>query len=224
MRIRVLVDISMLVIVLLLMCYHSMENIWHEVLGVSLFVVFILHNYLNWFWYRSLLKFRFSVEFLSRVIVNLLLAIIMLVMIVNSVFISHSVFDFIPAESSLFVNKIHLFCAYWLLIIMSVHIGLHGKWIQGLLKKIHLSGMLVKALLHLIAVSSMIDGALLFMEKGIASKLIMLDAFGNWSADSAIWSNFRNYFIIVLGISCFTSYLMRTLKALPYHKIFGGKL
>lgn len=54
--IKIAVDVAMFVLFLLLMEYHLLPDVAHEWLGISVFILFIAHNALNYKWYTYCLK------------------------------------------------------------------------------------------------------------------------------------------------------------------------
>ena len=55
-RSKEFIDIVMYIVLILLMCEHSLVGLTHEVLGIILFISFIIHNALNYRWYKLILK------------------------------------------------------------------------------------------------------------------------------------------------------------------------
>ena len=52
--VRLIVDIVMTILLLMLMGYHLWGTELHEIAGVALFVLFIIHHILNAHWYKNL--------------------------------------------------------------------------------------------------------------------------------------------------------------------------
>lgn len=82
----------MYAIFLLLMGQHLLSGAVHEWLGISLFVLFITHNVLNYRFYTTLFKGKYSVIRIVQTIINLLLLTAMLLCIASSMMISGTVF------------------------------------------------------------------------------------------------------------------------------------
>lgn len=57
---KILVDVLMTVGLLILMGYHFWGDTAHEWVGAGMFVLFILHHVLNWSWWKSLFKGRYT--------------------------------------------------------------------------------------------------------------------------------------------------------------------
>lgn len=132
---KVIVDLAMTVLMLLSMASVLTGNMVHELSGVSLGILFIIHNILNRRWYQALLKGRYDMLRVLHTAVNLLLLIAMLAAMVSAVTISQSVFAFLNLKGGLLGRQIHTFAANWGFIIMSVHFGLHWNMMIGAVEK-----------------------------------------------------------------------------------------
>lgn len=67
---KIFTDFSMLMCFLLLFAYPATGGFAHEVLGVVLFVLFALHNVLNYRCYKALFKGGYGAERILRTSVN----------------------------------------------------------------------------------------------------------------------------------------------------------
>jgi hypothetical protein len=52
----------------------------------------------------------------------------MLVLVLTSIVISESVFAWLPIPDSIYLREVHWFSAYWVMMIVGVHLGLH--WLR----------------------------------------------------------------------------------------------
>ena len=71
--IKITVDAAMFVLFLLLMEYHLLPSVAHEWLGISVFVLFIAHNALNYKWYAVLFKGKYTAIRIVQTVVDFLL-------------------------------------------------------------------------------------------------------------------------------------------------------
>lgn len=67
-RLKIGIDIAMTVALLLLMTYSLISEALHEWIGVGMLVLFILHHILNGRWSRSVLKGRYNIVRVLRVL------------------------------------------------------------------------------------------------------------------------------------------------------------
>lgn len=57
---QIVLDTMMTILMMFAFAYQLTDNLYHEVIGVSLFVLFITHNIMNRKWYKNLLVGRYS--------------------------------------------------------------------------------------------------------------------------------------------------------------------
>ena len=124
------VDIGMTVALMFLMTYEMIGQALHERLGIGMFLMFVIHHVLNRRWFRI---------WQTMLVVSVLLS--MIGSMVSGAIISRSVLSFLPIHGgSSFGRKLHMLSAYWGVVLMSLHLGLHwnmmlgvaGKAVQGL--------------------------------------------------------------------------------------------
>jgi hypothetical protein len=116
-------DLVMTFLMLIAMAYYITGNMVHEVVGVVVLLLFIVHNFLNRRWYKAILKGTLSVRRILQIGINLLFLVTMVLMMVSAVLISSDIFPFIPINNDMTLRQIHVQTAYWGFIIMAVHIG-----------------------------------------------------------------------------------------------------
>jgi len=149
-------------IMLLQMSTRFTGNAVHEILGILLFILFIVHNVLNLNWYRSVLKGKYNLTRTISLISNLSLLIIMTILFISAVPISRTVFTFLNLDGTINIRRIHTVAAYWGLIFMGIHIGIHWRMIMGAINK-----MAGKKQLNLVVTSFMRIVATLIVINGI---------------------------------------------------------
>lgn len=134
---KIIIDIIMTAIFLLLMWLDGTGVFWHEILGLYVGSMFILHLVLNWDWIKAVTQ-RFS-KAKSRIkgmyILNVLLLVDMLVIIISGIFISQELFLDWFSVDLLVWSTIHHIASYFGLLLISVHIGLHWKMILCAFRK-----------------------------------------------------------------------------------------
>ena len=77
-RIRLIIDIGMTLLLPLLMAYSLIGELFHEIIGTLIFLLFIIHHVLNRKWGGSLLKGKYSAGRIFRTVINVLLFIFMI--------------------------------------------------------------------------------------------------------------------------------------------------
>ena len=65
-------DILMTILMIVVMSYQATGNLFHEVAGVILLVLFVIHNILNRKWYKNIPKGKYSGFRNMMLIINIL--------------------------------------------------------------------------------------------------------------------------------------------------------
>jgi hypothetical protein len=220
--IRLAVDLTMIILLFMASGYRITGNIIHELIGVSIFVFFIVHNVLNGRWYQRVFEKKNSLPATLNRAVNLLTLIAILVLLVSAVHISHTVFDFIPAEGSLLIRKIHVSAAYSSLILMSMHLGMHWGTIISMMRKmtrIKFATPFGIIMLRLSAVLIAGYGMYVSFERNVCSKLIAYYTYDFWNSGQSVLIYFIDS-MSVMGIYVFgTHYVLKFV--LKYKRVKG---
>lgn len=121
----------------ILMVYSLVGEFYHEIAGTIMFVLFIVHHFLNRRWFGTITKGRQTIRRVVSSMINLLLIPVMLLVPISGMLMSKYLYTLlrIPAPMSI-VRLIHLSLSHWGLILMSLHVGMHvgsesskfGKW------------------------------------------------------------------------------------------------
>ena len=167
--IKVCVDAAIAVLFLLLMGYHLLDGATHEWLGVSLFILFLAHNGLNYKWYLSLFKGKYGAVRIVQTVINVLLWAAMICCIVSSMCISAYAFTW-THTNMMMGRKLHLGATVWAFVLMSLHLGFHWSYFIGMAKKIAKPSEKVSAILKWVFRAAVLAGCLyaatVFMSRG----------------------------------------------------------
>lgn len=122
---RRLVDLLLLSVLLVLMAYPLTGNAVHEVLGLGLCAMLVGHNLLNFSWYRS----RWNGNALVRLHagINLLLLLSLATLLGSGALISRTVFPWAAQGEAWTARDLHVAAGCWLLLLSSVHLGIHWR-------------------------------------------------------------------------------------------------
>ena len=70
-KIRIIIDISMTVMMPLLMAYSLIGELFHEIAGSLIFILFIVHHILNKKWYSNVAKGKYNARRIFQTILNI---------------------------------------------------------------------------------------------------------------------------------------------------------
>lgn len=125
-KLKLVVDILMILTFLFLMGYQLWGESAHEWAGVSMLVLFIIHHVLNVPWYRNLFRGKYT---RVRVLINgvdLILLAVMVCLMISGLTMSRHVFAFLPISGGMGAARlIHMSACYWGFVLMAFHLGLH---------------------------------------------------------------------------------------------------
>lgn len=101
-----------------------------------MFVLFIVHHSLNWNRNKNLFRGRYTIVRVFQLVVNLPVLAVMLIQMYSGIVLSRYVFDFLPIEGGLaLARRLHILGAYWGILLISLHLGLHWNMILGMVRK-----------------------------------------------------------------------------------------
>jgi hypothetical protein len=172
---------------LVAMAYYITGNMVHEVIGVVIFILFIVHNVLNRHWYKAIFKGRYNLLRIIKLGINLLFLVTATLMMISAVLISSDLFPFIPINNDLILRQIHVQTAYWGLIIVAVHIGLSwGMIISSVQRMTGITGSsrIRTITLRILTVLIVAYGVHSSFEEDMGSKLFIYNPFG-WFYDGS---------------------------------------
>lgn len=188
--IKICVDIVMMILFLLLMEYHLVSDAAHEWLGISLFVLFLIHNILNYKWYLVLFKGKYGAVRIIQTIINFLLWIAMLGCIVSAMSISAHVFNWMNISAVSFGRKLHLAATVWAFFLMSLHLGFHWAMFVGKAKKIvHASdkaAAILKWIFRMIVFAICVYGIYNFGVRKLWEEMFLLTEFKWYDYDKTV--------------------------------------
>lgn len=179
-KIKVFIDIVMYIALILLMCEHSLVGLTHEVLGIILFILFIMHNALNYRWYKLILKRKINSKMIPSLIINFLIFVTLIILILSSFMISGYVFKGLISSNSMLSRGLHMVSSIWFYILVSIHLGLH---LNAMLYKI-------KGKLYFIILEAII----------ILSGLIVFIFIDKMYEEMFYLTSFKNYREVILPI------------------------
>lgn len=209
------IDLIMTVLILTAMACRLTGTTIHELLGIALFILFVIHNFLNWGWYKSLLKGKYTTIRIFHTAVNLLLLISMLALLISGVMLSRTVFAFMYLNGGLFARKLHMVSVYWGFILISVHLGMHWGIIMGAVRKM---AKMTSAnrnrtrALQIMAVLIALYGVYASFSREMGAKLILYYTFDFWNYDQSPMIFFLDYLSIMGLYVCVTYYADRLVQ------------
>ena len=208
---RLLLDLVMVALVLLEFAYRLTGSTVHELVGLSMLTLFVVHGAWNWRWFTTLFKGEYGGLRIVSMAVNVLLLITVTLMIVSGLLNSDLLFSLWQIEFDLLPRELHTASAYWLLTLMSVHLGMHWKMVMAEARK--LSGRawtslplpLRTGLLHVVSASIAGYGVLATIERNVLARMTAYYSFGSGELDEPMLG-FVLQFVAIVGLHCYLTY------------------
>ncbi len=212
---KICIDFTMTVLLLFAFAFQLTGDFGHEIIGISMLSLFILHNALNYNWYKTLFKGKYPLQRLISIATNILLLIDMLILMISGIMISHNIFSFLSISSSFAATQVHTLSAYWGLILISVHLGNHWNMMVAGLNKMTKGNKKISTLLSTIGILIAIYGIKTSFEMDIGSKLFLQSTFSYWDFGKFPIKFFMNY-LTIMGLYISITYY--SLKLINFYK------
>ena len=218
-KLRIVIDIGMVLLLPLLMAYSLVGEAAHEYLGIGMFLLFAAHHILNAAWWKHLLRGRYTPLRIFGTAVNLALAIIMLALPISGMILSRHVFQFLHLGGSATARTVHLLASYWGLVLMSFHAGMHGNVMVGMLRKsfnIRQTSTVGTWALRLISVLLAVCGIYAFVQQKISSYLFLRTQFVFVDFSQPVSQSLLEYCVIIVLLMVVGYYAAKLLKVLHH--------
>jgi hypothetical protein len=210
---RLVLDLAMALLFVASLGYRMTGAEAHEWLGTLLCSLFVVHMGINWRGYRNILKGGYTLRRRINTALNLLLPAVMLVLCVSGIMNSRHVFDFLELNGGMAARRLHSFAAYWGIVLIGVHTGIHWTRVLGTVKK--LAGLkeenasTTRALCGA-ALMAAVYGLWASFDRAMGSKLFLGFSFDFWdSSRPKILFYIDNLAIMALYIAA-THYALKT--------------
>ena len=171
-RLRMTIDITMTILSIILMGgnYLFPADLVHEILGVGLFFLWVVHIILNRRWYGAIFRGKYNPYRVMQTVINCCILICTIFLIISGIILSNHIFTFLNIQGGLgFARIAHLLASHWYYLFMSLHIGLHvGRLFQNVTEKIIPRILLALACIY---------GLYAFIARGVWKYLILQQQF-----------------------------------------------
>lgn len=185
---KILIDIGMTICLLLLMPYSLLSETAHEWIGMAMLVLFISHHILNHKWVISVRKGKYNAFRVIQIVL---------------VILSNHIFKWIKISGTyMTARQIHMFCAYWGLVVMSLHLGFHWNIAVAMVGRLweHLSVIRTWAA-RSVATTIAGYGLYAFYRRQIGDYLIMRMHFVFYDYEKGIFPFLLDYLAVMILIA-----------------------
>ena len=172
----IVVDFFMTILLLLLMAFQITGQEFHEWLGAGMLVLFLVHNILNYRWYKNLFKGKYNIIRILQTISNVAVLVSMLCLSYSGIVMSRYVFGFVSVGGMGLARRMHMAVSYWGFVLMSIHLGFHWRMVVGMAGKMTGGRKLPKGILwifRILVVLIAVYGAVCFYRLNIISYMFL---------------------------------------------------
>ena len=208
-RVRLLLDFLGVALIIACLAYWWLDNLTHELFGIALFVLVIVHNVFNRRWYGGVTKRRMDATRVVNLVTIVCLAIGMLVMLVTSLLVSRDLFPFTALSGAFSVREIHMFAGYWVLLIIAVHLGTRWEVVMNVFRAtlgLQTPNVVRAWSAKILALVVSAWGVKSFSEMAFGAKLMLTYSLDMWDFNESTLGFFLNYGSIVGLFAAVTHY------------------
>lgn len=199
---KMIVDILMLPLLLFLMAHYLTGGTVHEWAGILMIALFISHIIFNIAWFRNIFRGYYDAKRIMQTVINLLLTVAMLGLFLSGLLLSDHVFAWLSFPgATAFGRMLHHICAYWMFVLISMHLGLHGKMFLKMLGNV--SGMAMatsgqKVSLRIVATLLSSYGLFAFIKRQIGLYMLNIVSFSFFDYEQPLVFLISDYLSVVL--------------------------
>lgn len=177
---KIALDVVMFLILVLLYKAKVLTLTYHEVAGIGILLVFLVHCLFNWRWIANNAKKLFSAQTPARTKfsywVSIALVVSFLIIVISGVFISKVLFkeqiEGLALDTSIF-RTLHLFFSAISLILVGIHLGLYWGMVKGFFRKtFKVSEAVAKPICYVLLAAVVIFGAYSVPTSGFSQWLL----------------------------------------------------
>ncbi len=223
MKIKIILDFLMTAVLLVLMAFQITRQELHEWFGAGMLVLFLVHNILNFKWYKNLFKGRYTMFRVLQTVIDLTVLISMLCLAYSGMLMSRYALSFIPLDGSMaLARQMHMAASYWGFVLMSIHAGMHYGMLVGMAGKAVKDRRIPKAavwVLRVLAILIATYGAVCFYRADIISYMLFINRFAFFDFEQSTVFVFTEYAAMMGLWIWFSYYLAKILKKISSVKV-----
>lgn len=212
---RIAVAITAAILFVLGLAYWWQGNLFHEVVGTLFLVLLIVHNVTVLRWYAALGKGKWTVRRTYSTVVNAFILLLMVSLADTSILVSQSLFAALPINIGYAAREAHVIVAYWALVAMGLHLGLHWSRVMAVVQKtvpvlLTAAGTMIARVLALVIAVYGVQSSLVML---LPEKLLAIPALEMWDFTIDAGGFFIRYAAIVGLFVVIGHYLAAGLQA-----------
>ena len=210
-KLKRILDIAMTLALPCLMAYELIGQETHEVLGLCMVGLFIIHHLMNLSWHKNLFRGRYTAYRTVLTILDCLMIVIFIDQAVTGIMMAKHVFPDLPHVGRRSMARIfHLLGCYWGFTFCSLHAGMHmtgilWKW----LKKPASTGKIIPAAL---ACGVAGYGIYAFIKRGLYRYMFLREQFVFFDFEEPVilyLADFTAMIVLLMLLGCLLGTLLQ---------------
>lgn len=182
-HLRIIIDFTLIIILVLLMCQRNMSVIIHEYMGIGMFILLFGHNILNYKWYKNLFKGKYS----KFMVIDSIIILFTILAFISSIIVSGVIFKGAFQNKAL-GRSLHLFTTAWLFVLMGFHLGLHlESLVMKKYKRYKANKVIMNIAYSLLILNIMTSIYVMIVKRKFYEELFLITSFKNY---------YKNLFIV----------------------------
>lgn len=208
---KIVIDLLMTLTLFFLMTYNILGDAFHEWLGAGMLVLFLLHHILNFKWSRSISRGKYTAYRILQTVLVFAILLTMLGSLVSGIILSRHVFTFLGIDGGRsFARTLHLVCAYWNLVLLSVHLGLHWNSMMAMVKRVSGKSFAIRTwVLRILAFVVAGYGVWAFLNRDIGSYMTLRTQFVFFNYEEPLFLLLADY-LAIMGLFVFVGHYIAT--------------
>lgn len=205
---RLVLDSVVTGLLLFAFAYFWQGNASHEWAGIGMFMLLIVHNAFHRRWFASLAQEPRAKRGKFNIALTLVLLVGMLALLGTSLVISETLFAGLRLDDDFTLRRVHAGIAYWLLIVVSIHLGLRWPLLMAVARKLFgfkESNAVRTAILRLAAAGIALQGVFSALALKLPARLVFQLSLDWWNFEESVAAFFLHC-MAVAGLGIFLTH------------------
>lgn len=213
---RIAINFFLAAGLLLLMAYEHIGEAAHEWLGTGMLLLCTIHHIINWKWISHFQKGKYTAFRFLQTVVTAFAFLSIVGLMTSGIILSRHVFGFLSISGGQSLARtVHMLCAYWGLVLLSVHMGLHLNTLMGIMRQvipISKPSLPLTIYLRITGLLLAIYGMYAFFQRQIGSYLLLQNEFVFFDLNEPLIAFFADYLSIIELFACIGYCLSKLLQ------------
>jgi len=180
------------------MAYELIGQETHEILGLCMVSLFILHHAMNWQWHKNLFKGKYTAYRTVLTVLDILMIIVFIDQAVTGIMMAKHVFPDLPhVGRRSFARVLHLLGAYWGFAFCCLHAGMH---MTGVIRKWKNKTGMARILPAALTLCISGYGIYAFIKRGLPRYMTLQEQFVFFDFEEPLVLFFLDYAAILLAL------------------------